>query len=280
MTLSADTFAFVADLVRRRSAIDLIAGKEYLVESRLAPLARQAGLTGVDEYVQTLRMVPDCAEHDRVVEALTTNETSWFRDINPFRALTGHVIPAVIRDRPGLASLRVWSAGCSTGQEPYSIAMAMFDAAPDLAVSVVATDISPEVLKRARAGRYTQFEINRGLPAAMLVRHFARAGTEWELSQEVRSMVTFSQHNLLDSPPQGGPFDVIFLRNVLFYFGLEARATVLHHMREAIRPGASCCWVPWRHPLASTTRGNGCRPSAAPSTGSTPGGQHESACGR
>lgn len=236
MTLSADTFAFVVDLVRRRSAIDLTAGKEYLVESRLEPLARQAGLTGVDEYVKTLRMVPYGVEHDRIVEALTTNETSWFRDINSFRALAEHVVPALIRDRPGLMSVRVWSAGCSTGQEPYSIAMALLDAAPDLAVSIVATDISQEALGRARAGRYSQFEINRGLPATMLVRHFVRAGTAWELSQEVRSMVTFSQHNLLDRPPQAGPFDVIFLRNVLFYFGLEARATVLHHMDEAIRP--------------------------------------------
>jgi len=237
VTLSADAFAFVADLVRRRSAIDLIAGKEYLVESRLEPLARQAGLTGVDEYVRSLRMVPYGVEHDRVVEALATNETSWFRDINPFRALTGQVIPALILDRPGLTSVRVWSAGCSTGQEPYSIAMAMFDAAPDLAVSIVATDISQEVLRRARAGLYSQFEINQGLPAAMLVRHFARVGTGWQLSQEVRSVVTFSQHNLLDEPPLGAPFDVVFLRNVLFYFDLESRAKVLRQMREAIRPG-------------------------------------------
>lgn len=237
MTLSADSFAFVADLVRRRSAIDLIAGKEYLVESRLGPLARQAGLTGVDEYVRGLRMVPYGVELDRVVEAMTTNETSWFRDVNPFRALTGQVVPALVADRPGLTSVRVWSAGCSTGQEPYSIAMAMLDAAPDLTVSIVATDISQEVLRRARAGLYSQYEINQGLPAAMLVRHFARVGTRWQLSQEVRSMVTFSQHNLLDSPRLGAPFDVIFLRNVLFYFDLESRAKVLHRMREAIRPG-------------------------------------------
>jgi len=237
VTLSADTFAFVVDLVRRRSAIDLIAGKEYLVESRLEPLARQAGLTGVDEYVQTLRMVPYGVEHDRIVEALTTNETSWFRDINAFRALTGQIIPALILDRPGLTSVRVWSAGCSTGQEPYSIAMALLDAAPDLAVSIVATDISQEVLRCARAGLYSQFELNRGLPAAMLVRHFGRVGTGWQLSQEVRSRVAFSQHNLLDSPPRGAPFDVIFLRNVLFYFDLESRAKVLRQLREAIRPG-------------------------------------------
>lgn len=237
MTLSADTFTYVADLVRRRSAIQLGAGKEYLVESRLLPLVRQAGLAGVDEYVNTLRNVPHSADHDRVVDALTTNETSWFRDVTPFQALTGHVLPALILNSPGLTSLRVWSAGCSTGQEPYSIAMALLDVAPDLAVKITATDISQEVLTRGRAGRYSQLEINRGLPASILVRHFTRAGTEWELSDQVRSMVTFSQHNLLHAAPPGGPFDIIYLRNVLIYFDLETRRDVLRSVRRALRPG-------------------------------------------
>jgi chemotaxis protein methyltransferase CheR len=237
LTLSADTFTFVAELVRRRSAIQLGPGKEYLVESRLLPLAGQAGLAGVDEYVNTMRNVPHSADHDRVVEALTTNETSWFRDVAPFQALTGHVLPALGVNSPGLTSLRVWSAACSTGQEPYSIAMALLDVATDLAVKITATDISDQVLTRARAGRYSQLEINRGLPALTLVRHFTRAGTEWELSEQVRSMVTFSRHNLLHAPPPGGPFDVIFLRNVLIYFDLETRTDVLRSARRALRPG-------------------------------------------
>lgn len=237
MTLSSDTFTFVAELVRRHSAIQLGAGKEYLVESRLLPLVRQAGLAGVDEYVNTLRDIPHSADHDRVVDALTTNETSWFRDVAPFKALTGHVLPALIRNSPGLTSLRVWSAACSTGQEPYSIAMALLDAAPDLGVRITATDISQEVLTRGRAGRYSQLEINRGLPALTLVRHFTRAGTEWELSDQVRSMVTFSQHNLLHAPPPGGPFDIIFLRNVLIYFDLETRREVLQSVRRALLAG-------------------------------------------
>jgi len=236
VSVSADTFSFVADLVRRRSAIDLPTGKEYLVESRLLPLAHAAGLAGVDEYVDALRMVAYCADHDRLVEALTTNETSWFRDATPFRALTGHAIPGLVRDHPELTSVRVWSAACSTGQEPYSIAMALLDAAPHLVVKITATDISQEVLTRCRTGRYTQLEINRGLPATMLVKHFARAGTGWELSEKVRSVVTFSQHNLLSPPPPGGPFDVIFLRNVLIYFELEAKREVLRRVRSALRP--------------------------------------------
>jgi len=236
VTVSADTFTFVADLVRRRSAIELIAGKEYLVESRLLPLVHQAGLDGVDEYVDTLRTVGHSAEYDLVVEALTTNETSWFRDVSPFRALTGHVIPALVANRPALTSVRVWSAACSTGQEPYSIAMALLDAVPDLKVTITATDFSQEVLSRARAGRYSQLEMNRGLPASNIVRHFARAGTQWELSEQVRSMVTFSQHNLLDVPPPGGPFDVIFLRNVLIYFDLETKMKVLRSVRRVLAP--------------------------------------------
>ena len=236
MTVSADTFTYVADLVRRRSAIQLGAGKEYLVESRLLPLVRQAGLAGVDEYVKSLRNVPHSADHDRVVDALTTNETSWFRDVAPFQALTGHVLPALIQNSPGLTSLRVWSAACSTGQEPYSIAMALLAAAPDLRVKITATDISQEVLARGRAGRYSQLEINRGLPALTFVRHFTRAGTEWQLSDQVRSMVTFSQHNLLHTPPAGGPFDIIFLRNVLIYFDIQTRGEVLRSVRRALLP--------------------------------------------
>ena len=236
MTVSADTFTYVADLVRRRSAIQLGAGKEYLVESRLLPLVRQAGLAGVDEYVKSLRNVPHSADHDRVVDALTTNETSWFRDVAPFQALTGHVLPALIQNSPGLTSLRVWSAACSTGQEPYSIAMALLAAAPDLCVKITATDISQKVLARGRAGRYSQLEINRGLPAQTFVRHFTRAGTEWELSDQVRSMVTFSQHNLLHTPPAGGPFDIIFLRNVLIYFDIQTRGEVLRSVRRALLP--------------------------------------------
>jgi len=237
VTLSEDSFAFVADLVRRSASIELTAGKESLVEHRLQPLAHEAGVSGVEEYVRTLRMTSHRGEHDRVVEAMTTNETSWFRDITPFRALTGHILPALTAERPHLRSLRVWSAACSTGQEPYSIAMALLQAAPTVLVNITATDISQEVLRRGRAGRYSQLEMNHGLPALMLVQHFTRAGIEWELSQEIRSKVTFSQHNLLKAPPQGGPFDVIFLRNVLIYFDRETRGRVFRRMREVIRPG-------------------------------------------
>ena len=237
MTISAGTFTFVSDLVRRCSAIQLSADKEYLVEARLLPLVRQGGLAGVDEYVDTLRRVPHGAEHDRVVQALTTNETSWFRDFTTFQSLTGHVVTALFAQRPGLTSLRVWSAGCSTGQEPYSIAMALLDDGLVPTVEITATDISLEVLRRARAGRYSQIEINRGLPVAKLVRHFTRMGTEWELDEQMRSKVTFSHRNLLDAPPAGGMFDIIFLRNVLIYFDSETRREVLGRVHSVLAPG-------------------------------------------
>ena len=237
MTLAADTFTFVADLVRKRSAIQLEPGKEYLVESRLLPLAREAGIVGVDEYVRSLRALPRPLEYERVVDALTTNETSWFRDATPFQALSRHVVPELQAERPALRNLRIWSAACSTGQEPFSIVMALLESAPELAVNITATDLSEEVLKRAGAGKFSQLEINRGLPAAMLVKHFTRVGIEWELSQQVRRAVTFSRHNLLHAPPAGGPYDIVFLRNVLIYFDLATKQEVLRRVQAVVRPG-------------------------------------------
>ncbi|MDT0166348.1 protein-glutamate O-methyltransferase CheR [Actinotalea sp. AC32] len=237
MSLTTESFTFVADLVRRRSAIQLETGKEYLVESRLLPLARAAAAADVDAYVRALRVMPHPAAMDAVVEALTTNETSWFRDAQPFQALVEHVVPQAREARGGATDLRIWSAACSSGQEPYSIAMALADALPGAAPTIVATDLSEEMVRRARAGRYSQLEVNRGLPAAMLVKHFTRVGTEWEISAALRDRVRFERHNLLDLPPVGGPFDVVFLRNVLIYFDLETKRQVLRRAQQVLRPG-------------------------------------------
>ncbi|TFH70705.1 MULTISPECIES: CheR family methyltransferase [unclassified Cellulomonas] len=236
MTISHDTFTFVADLVRRRSAILLEPGKEYLVESRLLPLAREAGASGVDQFVAQLRANPSPARTAVVVEALTTNETSWFRDVAPFDALRRHIVPELRAG--GLGRLRVWSAACSTGQEAYSIAMTLQEVlVPTVAVEITATDLNEQVLERARSGTYTQLEVNRGLPAPTLVRHFQRHGSGWQVSDELRRWITFRQHNLLDVPPPGGPFDVVFLRNVLIYFDLPTKRAVLERVRAALRPG-------------------------------------------
>lgn len=235
MTLTTDSFDFVADLVRRRSAIQLERGKEYLVESRLAPLAREAGI-GVDEYVRRVRSARREADYEDVVEALTTNETSWFRDAAPFDALRTHVIPTFAQERGRIDRLRLWSAACSTGQEAFSIVMTLTDILPGTPVEVLATDLSSQVLERGRAGRYSQLEVNRGLPAAMLVRHLQRVGAEWRVSDAIQRPVTFARHNLLDAAPAGAPFDVIFLRNVLIYFDLATKRAILERIRRVLRP--------------------------------------------
>lgn len=238
MSVSAETFGYVADLVRTHSAIQLAPGKEYLVESRLLPLAREKGLTGpaaVDSYVRDVRRSPDRGEVTRVVEALTTNETSWFRDSSPFAALRQHIAPAARAQNAG--PLRIWSAACSTGQEPYSIAMTLLESG-ERRFSVLATDLSTAVLAQARSGRYSQLEMNRGLPASMLVRYFERAGAGWSVKDELRRAITFAQHNLLQPPPAGGPFDVVFLRNVLIYFDAATKRDILSRTRRAMRPGA------------------------------------------
>ena len=234
MTVTPRTFGFVADLVRRRSGIALEPHKLYLVENRLLPLARAAGHSGVEAYVTALRHHPDERTHDSVVEALTTHETSWFRDVVPFQALREHVVPTWRADAPAGARLRVWSAACSTGQEPYSVVMATADLVPG--VDVLATDLSEPVLERARRGRYTQLEVDRGLPAPMLARHLTRTGGGWQVSEDLRRRVTFRRHNLLDPAP-AGPFDVVLLRNVLIYLDAEARRGVLERVHGVLRRG-------------------------------------------
>ena len=238
MSLSPTAFDWVRGLVRRESAIVLGPGKEYLVEARLTPVARRLGLPGVAELVDSVRSSPDVERTRRIVEALTTNETSWFRDVEPFAALTKDVLPALLAARPPGERLRIWSAACSTGQEPYTVAMLLQDALADAAerVSITATDISEEMVERTRAGRFTQLEINRGLPAAMLVRHFAQVDREWEISPGLRRMVSARQCNLAAQLPHLGLFDVVYLRNVLIYFDLPTKREILARVRQVMRP--------------------------------------------
>jgi chemotaxis protein methyltransferase CheR len=238
MTLTATSFDWVCQLVHRESAIVLHPGKEYLVEARLLPMAQQRGLSGVSELVESVRNRPDVATTRRIVEALTTNETSWFRDGDPFTALTGTVLPSLLGDRRPDEPITIWSAACSSGQEAYTIAMLLSDALPDAArrVSITATDLSREMVERTRAGRFSQLEVNRGLPASMLVRHFTRAGNEWEISPTLRRMVTATECNLAAPLPRMGPFDIVYLRNVLIYFDLATKQGILRRVRLLMRP--------------------------------------------
>lgn len=237
MTISVQSFRFVQELVRSESAIVLDTGKEYLVESRLAPLARTAGNPDVDAYVTELLTRRNPKAMHAVVEALTTNETSWFRDAEPFTALRTIVLPALAANRPG-RPIRIWCAACSSGQEPYSVAITALDT-PELRgapVEVIGTDLSEEMLTRARSAQYSQLEINRGLPATTLVKHFERAGMHWRLKPAVAGTVSFRTLNLIRPFPAMGRFDVVFLRNVLIYFDAPTKRDILKRVRQVLAP--------------------------------------------
>jgi chemotaxis protein methyltransferase CheR len=240
VTVAAGDFDYIADLLRRRTAIVLEPGKEYLVESRLLPVARQAGAGSVSDLVALLQRAEDDALHGAVVDAMTTNETSWFRDRHPFDAFAASVLPDLLARRATERRLAIWSAGCSTGQEPYSIAMTLSEQLAGRAgwqVEVLATDVAQDVLARAAAGRYGQLEVNRGLPAARLVKHFDREGMEWVVRPHVRRYVRFASVNLAEPLPAWLPrFDVVFLRNVLIYFDTATKRDVLRRIRSVLRP--------------------------------------------
>ncbi|MGY1682792.1 CheR family methyltransferase [Geodermatophilus sp. SYSU D01176] len=238
MTLPTTSFDWVRQLVHRESAIVLSPGKEYLVEARLLPIARSMGLPDVGQLVDSVRTRPSPESTRRIVEALTTNETSWFRDGDPFTALTSTVLPSLLSGRGPAERLQIWSAACSSGQEPYTIAMLLEDALPNAStrVAITATDLSREMVERTRAGRFSQLEVNRGLPAPMLVRHFTRAGSEWQVSPSLRRMVTAGECNLAAPLPRMGPFDVVYLRNVLIYFDLPTKQAILRRVRALMRP--------------------------------------------
>ena len=239
-TLPEADFEYLRELMHLRAAIVLERGKEYLALSRLEPVARDHGLTTVSELVDKLRTRElTSALHDQVVDALTTNETTFFRDYNPWESLRTLVMPELLARKERTRTLAIWSAGCSSGQEPYSIAMSIREHFPELLtwqLSILGTDISGSVLDRARAGRYGQLEVNRGLPAHLLVRHFTRAGMEWEIEEPIRRMVRFEHHNLNDAWPSMPPFDLVLMRNVMIYFETEAKRRVLTKMHGQLAP--------------------------------------------
>ncbi len=219
-TLSQDALSFVCDLVRCRSAIELDASKAYLIDARLGPVAKRCGFQSTAEFVQGVRAKKQPGLESSLVEALTTNETSFFRDIHPFEALRTEILPNLIGKLAKERRLRIWSAACSTGQELYSVAMLIKEHFPQLNtfdVQLLGTDLSDEVLRKASEGRYTQIEVNRGLTAKSLVRFFQRDGMHWQISPEIRSMASFRKINLIEPWVGIPPMDVIFLRNVLIY---------------------------------------------------------------
>jgi chemotaxis protein methyltransferase CheR len=239
MSVAAADFAYVRELVHRRSAIFLEPGKEYLVESRLQQIVQASGEADIGRFISRLRSPPEGSLHAQVVEAMTTNETSWFRDRHPFSALESVILPDLLRRRAAVRRLTVWSAAAASGQEAYSIAMVLRElpaTSPAWDLRVLATDLSEEMVGRTRAGRYSQLEINRGLPVAKLVRHFTRAGTEWQVNEELRQMVDARQLNLAVPFPPLPPIDVVFLRNVLIYFQPDTRRQIFDRVRRVLQP--------------------------------------------
>ena len=237
--MTPQDFEFVYRLVRDRSAVVLEAGKEYLVEARLTPVARNLNLGSIADLIGQLRAGPDDGLRTRVVEALVTTETSFFRDHRPFETLRTTVIPDLIRSRANERRLEIWCAACSTGQEPYSLAILLREHFPVLLgwrVSILATDLSGEVLRRARGGKYTQLEVNRGLPAALLVKYFRQHGTEWELADGVRRAVEFREMNLGRPWPPLPRMDLVFLRNVMIYFDVDTKKAILGRVSRLLRP--------------------------------------------
>ena len=237
MSLSQSDFNFVSALVRREAAIVLAAGKEYLVEARLIPVARAVGAASVADFLSDLQRRPNPANQRKIIDALTTNETSWFRDREPFAALTDVVLPELVKSRGTTRKVRLWSAASSSGQEAYSLAITLQEHLPTgWSYEIVGSDISTEMIKRAEAAEYSQIEVNRGLPASQLVQFFERAGAHWRVAPTLRRNVTFKLMNLTTPLPSMPPFDVIFLRNVLIYFDVATKKSVLQNVARLLRP--------------------------------------------
>jgi chemotaxis protein methyltransferase CheR len=227
-------FEYLRKFLKDQSGLDLALDKQYLVESRLTPLARKAGLSGISDLVQKMKSGAGALSVD-VVEAMTTNETFFFRDKTPFEHLRDTVIPALVQARAARRSLRIWCAAGSTGQEPYSIAMCLREYGAALAgwrTEIIATDLSNGVLEKSRAGLYSQFEVQRGLPIQLLIKYFKQVGELWQINADIRAMVQHRQLNLLQDFSHLGTFDVVFCRNVLIYFDQETKVRIFTRLAK------------------------------------------------
>jgi chemotaxis protein methyltransferase CheR len=231
-------YKFFEDIVKRESGIVITPEKCYLLETRLLPVAFKHGLDGLSGMALKLKATNDPELLREVVEAMAAGDTSFFRDYTPFQRLQNDILPALIMSRAATKTLRIWSAACATGQEPYSIAMLLQESGlilRDWKIDIVATDISQESLAYARAGAYTQLEVQRGLPVRYLVKYFTQEGSKWFVKPEIRDMVAFSQGNLVTGTGSSGAFDLIFCRNALQNFDTPTQMKVLQSLRSSLR---------------------------------------------
>jgi chemotaxis protein methyltransferase CheR len=234
-TLDTENYGFLRDYIHRESGILLDNDKHYLLEARLMPVAEELHLPSLMALCQALKR-PDPPLRKKVVEAMTTHETLFFRDSTPFEALKKELLPQLKLDRPG-RRIKIWCAAASSGQEPYSLAMLLLESGfGDWSLDILGTDLSEQVLRRAREGKYMQLEVNRGLPAQYLVKYFQRDGLEWRIRDNIRRMVRFEQSDLRQNP-SGSGYDFIFCRNVLIYFDIPTKKQILGRLRTALTPG-------------------------------------------
>lgn len=237
--MKVEDFDMFCTLLRQRSGLVLTKDKAYLLESRLMPVARKWNLKGLDELAAAVRTRRDEELLRDMTEAMTTNESSFFRDQKPFDQFKSVVLPTMLQARAAKRQVRIWSAACSSGQEPYSLAMLLNEEGTKLAgwrFEIVATDLSGEMITKARNGIYTQFEVQRGLPITHLVKYFKQVGDKWQLNQDLRDRVQYREFNLLNDLSPLGQFDVIFCRNVLIYFDQPTKAKVLEAMSRILAP--------------------------------------------
>ncbi len=236
--IQEDHYRFLQECVHAETGIVIDHDKHYLVESRLTPIARQLGLASINDLCALLRATREPAISRQVAEAMTTNETYFFRDPAHYEAIRSALLPRLREQRQDVRKLRFWSAAASTGQEAYSLAMLLLEEGfADWNLQIFGTDFSSQVVERARSGKYQQIEVNRGLPAALLVKHFRRSGVDWQLSEAVRSLARFETLDLRRSLRALGPFDLVFCRNVLIYFDVETKSRILEQIHGTLFRG-------------------------------------------
>ena len=233
--MNVNDFEYIAELLYKRSGLVITQEKAYLLESRLNPVARKWELDGFETLISQMRAKNDERMLVDVTEAMTTNESFFFRDNRPFDQFKDVVLPHLTENRKAQKKVRIWSAACSSGQEPYTLAMILKEEAAKLAgwtIEIVATDLSNEILSKAQEGLYSQFEVQRGLPITLLMKYFTQEGDKWRISDEIKQMVKYKPFNLLDDPGALGRFDVVFCRNVLIYFDQETKGKVLDRVAK------------------------------------------------
>ena len=236
--ISPENFRFLCETIYRDSGIVLDESKGYLIEARLMPIVRSEETQSLDGLCNLIRAASGRIVRQKVVEAMTTNETLFFRDVRPFAALEKTLLHEFTRDKAASGRLLVWSAACSSGQEAYSLAM-LWDQLkiPAWNLQILGTDLSDLILEKARAGKFSQLEVNRGLPARYLVKYFTRTGMDWQISSDLMRMVTWEKFNLRNMMTGKGPFDIIMCRNVLIYFDKETKRAILQNLRRVLKPG-------------------------------------------